>query len=279
MTMKSPLKRSLHHKEWRCIILRTGAMSGTSRGRGVAVASQESACWAAASARPTWPAAPRWARWRSRPAPDTCTTSEGGGGSGAASSTCSVSAASGCRGDRRTTSSDRQQGKGQWTFSGMLKKVSKVSFCPRYKIKGSTAEDCMMASVCFCCCSNCQIIRETQEQNDFIGYPWDWREEEWSDDEMIFFDNILIVSHLLIQIVWLVVVKGRNTSRPSAARCHETRRRIVLILKFASSIILIIEWLDGAWTLIVANFGPLPDMILKFEKLRKLSWFLLYNCS
>ena len=88
-------------------------------------------------------------------------------------------------------------------------------------------------------------------------------EERRNDLMMIFFDNILIVSHLLIQIVWLV---GRNTSRPSAARCHETRRRIVLILKFASSIILIIEWLDGAWTLIVANFGPLPDMILKFEK-------------
>ena len=76
-------------------------------------------------------------------------------------------------------------------------------------------------------------------------------EERRNDLIMIFFDNILIVSHLLIQIVWLVV---------------ETRRRIVLILKFASSIILIIEWLDGAWTLIVANFGPLPDMILKFEK-------------
>ena len=103
-------------------------------------------------------------------------------------------------------------------------------------------------------------------------------EERRNDLMMIFFDNILIVSHLLIQIVWLVV-KGRNTSRPSAARCHETRRRIVLILKFASSIILIIEWLDGAWTLIVANFGPLSDMILKLEKLRKLSWFLLYNCS
>ena len=41
----------------------------------------------------------------------------------------------------------------------------------RYKIKGTKFEDCYMASACLCWCANCQIIRETQEHGDFIGYP------------------------------------------------------------------------------------------------------------
>ena len=100
--------------------------------------------------------------------------------------------------------------------------------------------------------------------------------EERRNLMMIFFDNYTD-NYSFLPCLFNWQMRGKKYLSVNCCTLSQNQRQNrVLISKVASSIILcsppsvtlIVESLDGAWTLIVAvaNFCSFPDMILKFEK-------------
>ena len=100
-----------------------------------------------------------------------------------ATSTCSVSAASGCRGDRRPTSSDRQQGKGQRTLLADLLKLN--VFVPGTRKRGALPGTAWPLSAS----AAAQIARSSERPRSKMILLAIHGTEERRNLMMIFFDN------------------------------------------------------------------------------------------